>query len=850
MQIRLVSKVFTIYCTEMVASKLSSFLNLKDKNNVVVASWAEGTGKDGVARCKYCHKEVKFAAGSSELLKHSMTAKHITSTPKDNVLKQMSINEALAQSRQEENQDLKERERTQEFEISLARCLSRHNITAEFIECLQRQLKMHCKDSVVVQRMKISKTKCEVMIREGIAATYREETIKMLQKCDAYSLGFDESEVNKISELEMMVQISSPTGLVLRHYRTLDLEDGTAETITQTLLSQLDEDAIDYKKKLLSAMTDGCNVMQGRLGGVKVLLSKEIPELLDPGSCNDHHLSNAMKHAVTKFDPDIEKALVNVYLDIGGQKGRGLKRKKAFEKICNEVGISPLPLKRFCSTRFRAIRTCLRPVLYNWNALNKFYSNVKKPTPRQKLLQDYFVAREMMSYLNMNFVYSSTREIDEAIDHFEKRTTLIYGAREKMEKILRSSIMKFHNETSVKRIDDDENVEKKSGVELLDFDVDNAATMLGKRKVVIGEEAKQFINELSLDPKSPQLSKFFENVHAFHRTVVLKYQHYFQKGLKCTELDYISALNPKKFNAVTTAHYIKYLAKKFTKIVKNIEPIEGQDRMFEEVDEYTIDEDVKALSQMEFEEFWLAVSKLTEGGWERYKILPRFALAFGTMFNSNSESERAFSVQTDIHRNPKKNLMNQETFDGHMQVHFGVEGKEVKKLCSTCLKHENASTADNKSTPHHHCHCSVAPIDQQMKDTCKRMWELNQIRVDKSKIGSDVDKEKEKEANAEFTKRKLTFVTGLKTRSTFYSPALMSPVFFEKLDDETADLTSSKKKKSVPNEQASSSKETLSKKSTKKNKKRKASDDAEQSVSLKKLKKVAKDVPISLFKKK
>ena len=76
-----------------------------------------------------------------------------------------------------------------------------------------------------------------------------------------------------------------------------------------------------------------------------------------------------MKHAVTEFDPDIEKALVNVYLDIGGQKGRGLKRKKAFERVAKEVGISPEPIKKFVSTRFRCVRTCLKPVLHNWLAL-------------------------------------------------------------------------------------------------------------------------------------------------------------------------------------------------------------------------------------------------------------------------------------------------------------------------------------------------------------------------------------------------------------------------------------------------------------------------------------------------
>ena len=162
---------------------------------------------------------------------------------------------------------------------------------------------------------------------------------------------------------------------------------------------------------------------------------------------------------------------------------------------------------------------------------------------------------------------------------------------------------------------------------------------------------------------------------------------------------------------------------------------------------------------MEFEDYWLAVSNLKEGGWKKYYILPRFALAFGTLFNSNSESERAFSVQTDIHRNPKRNLMDQDTFDGHLQIHYGVECKEVKALCTTCVDYAKASSEDKKVIPPHHCHCSVAPISEQMKETCKNMWNANQTRLDEKNEAIKVDKEKVKAIEEEFTKRKLLFVT-------------------------------------------------------------------------------------------
>lgn len=189
--------------------------------------------------------------------------------------------------------------------------------------------------------------------------------------------------------MEIMVRIAIQENKIdLCHYLTLDLYSAT-KNIADDLLSQFDEDGIDYKNKLQSSMTDGCNTMQGHLKGVKKLMMDKVTELINPGSCTDHHLSNAMKHAVEAFDPDIERALVNVYMDISGAPGRGLKRKTRFEKKCADIGISPMSIKKFCSTRFRGVRTCLKPVLHNWIGIVKYYKQLKKPTPRQVLLRDF-----------------------------------------------------------------------------------------------------------------------------------------------------------------------------------------------------------------------------------------------------------------------------------------------------------------------------------------------------------------------------------------------------------------------------------------------------------------------------
>ena len=127
--------------------------------------------------------------------------------------------------------------------------------------------------------------------------------------------------------------------------------------------------------------------------------------------------------------------------------------------------------------------------------------------------------------------------------------------------------------------------------------------------------------------------------------------------------------------------------------------------------------------------------------------------------------------------------MDQDTFDGHLQIHYGVECKEVKALCTTCVDYTNASSQDKKVIPPHHCHCSVAPISEQMKETCKKMWNSNQARINEKNKEIQVDQVKVKANEEEFNKRKLQFATSLKTRATFYAPVLMGKVFEEQEND-------------------------------------------------------------------
>ena len=117
-----------------------------------------------------------------------------------------------------------------------------------------------------------------------------------MKSSDAISFQIDESEVNKVSQLNIVVDIAmKANGLEKRHFKTIDLESGDAATITETVIDAFEEEKIDVKAKLIDVGMDGCNTMIGGKTGVITRMMEVIPELRSTGSCNSHNIANAMK---------------------------------------------------------------------------------------------------------------------------------------------------------------------------------------------------------------------------------------------------------------------------------------------------------------------------------------------------------------------------------------------------------------------------------------------------------------------------------------------------------------------------------------------------------------------------
>ena len=783
----------------MVASILShAALQSKDKNGVLVGSWAS-QNKPSIANCKFCGCPVMFKAGVKDLLKHSQTPKHIKNTPKEPFkVTQLRIDEALTGSSKQELAEAETLRKARELEIDLTRRFVRHRIPLSTIDCFVDCLKSRVGDSEIIKKMTLKREKARYISNRGIGPEYQEESIRLLQTCDAFSVALDESEINKETECEVLVKLSHKEGgIQLRHYKSIDLPATDAETIVSSLLGSFDADGIDYKSKMVTAMTDGCNVMQGKHGGVKKKLSDRVPQIKDFGSCTDHHVGNTMQKAVEAFDEDCITAAMNTYQDIGGAKGLGLKKKKEFEKVALDMGVQVKAFKKLVSTRFRGIRLSIAPILFNWEVIVAYYKSVKKPTDRQVKLQQFYVEREFDSKLKLMFVMAATREMEDGIDYFEQQATLLHENRGKLEDILRSQLAKFHDESVLKVLDEEGNVTKKRGSKLLDVKVDDEKTLLKKSRVFIGQQAGQLIKDMGLTPSSKQMNLFFEKVYKFHQVAATFMMKYFETGLKSTELDYMSGFGPKQRRKVETPHKLRYLANTFSKVVKNIRPGDGMDKLLVEIEEYNTDDEIGEImdGKETFDQFWEKIGNINEGdNWQKYEVLPRFALALATPFNSGSDVERAFSVQSDIHRDPKKNYMSHETLDAHMQIRYGIESKENKENCKMCQKKEELRRKDDsektekekKMKPRCVCHCKHALISDGMRRSCAQAWRVDELEDDEAEgeqrnelLKEDVIKARENRLDK--------LKEQMKTRLTMYKPDKMNNIYETKEDKKKRD---------------------------------------------------------------
>ena len=320
----IVSNQIHYFRKSMPTNFLTKYIDEKNKFGETVGEWAEQVSK-GLAKCKVCESHINFQKGKLELIRHSEAKKHQEAKIRNkNKKHQRNLFDFIENS----NED-RIKCKARDLEIAIVALLSNHQIPPTLAECLISILKKHITDSEILKNVQLGQEKSRYLTIHGLGQHFEAETITKLKNCDGFSISIDESEVNHRSELEIQATIASEVdGVESLHYKAVDLESGDAQTIKELVFDAFNDDSIDYKSKLINVGMDGCPTMQGNKGGVITKMKEEVDQLRSDGSCNAHNVTNVMQHATTVFDKDIKNALVDTHQDLGGAKGRGLKKQK------------------------------------------------------------------------------------------------------------------------------------------------------------------------------------------------------------------------------------------------------------------------------------------------------------------------------------------------------------------------------------------------------------------------------------------------------------------------------------------------------------------------------------------
>ena len=224
---------------------LKNYENETDKNGVKISEWAIQTSP-GFFKCKYCipSKILSFEKGKQELIKHAEREKHIKSYSE--AMKSKTHQPTIQGLFAKEGDEIKKQ--VSDLEIALALIFSRHNIQFKFINCLVDILKKYIPDSEIIKQVKLGETKMSYLVNHGIGSFCENVTIDKLKNCIAFGASLDESEVNKENELEIIVNmVTKENGIESCHFTMIDLDGGTAQTITDTFVEAFTEKGINIE---------------------------------------------------------------------------------------------------------------------------------------------------------------------------------------------------------------------------------------------------------------------------------------------------------------------------------------------------------------------------------------------------------------------------------------------------------------------------------------------------------------------------------------------------------------------------------------------------------------------------
>ena len=332
---------------------LTSWLD-RSTDGIPVINWCTADPNDSQnAKCLACPVNIKMpfgrvfniGEGFSAIDKHFQTKTHqkaLEALGDDAAIdepQQINIQKALKNQEELTEKDRSEKSQLLKSQILFSNLVHNHLLPTEFFTCFAELAPRLFPDSNIAKRWADSnesmrRNKGDYFLTHGLHPHLQELLVETL-RTNFFSLNFDESAVNKTSQLDLNVSYIHEKNAVKQNLTTLSMDRGTtAQEIVDVVVGFFESNLIPLGN-IMVVTTDGCSTMLGEDNGVQALLRSRIPHLPHWGGCSCHDLSNLLKAGVSKLNPSLTSLYSHLHSYLSSAS---LHRLREYQEFCLGAG--------------------------------------------------------------------------------------------------------------------------------------------------------------------------------------------------------------------------------------------------------------------------------------------------------------------------------------------------------------------------------------------------------------------------------------------------------------------------------------------------------------------------------
>ncbi|XP_034238072.1 zinc finger BED domain-containing protein 5-like [Thrips palmi] len=608
------------------------------------------------AICTACDDK-KLKSGKSELERHAATGFHLK---KVNALKGQKTLDAFSTAANSARQ--KHVDAVKSAEIKLASFFVDHNVAFLASDHLAEVQKQAFPDSKIAKDMTLGRDKCNAIVRNVIADVETEEIVKDLQT-NLFSVMVDES-TDSGSDKNLCVVVNyiypkskKPRACLLELVR-LDAKDCSAAKLWEAFEQSLQRLSVPVTN-VVALACDSCNTMVGQYNSFWSRLKAACPwALLLPCAC--HSVAKVSEKACSELPDFVQDHLRKVATYLTGSPKRS-KELMEFQEYYQEE------LKKIIKpsgTRWLVLHQCVAQYLKIRKSLLAFFElrvfEDARDKTAQRILQDL---KNPYTHAYMEFLNYALDFTNEFNALFQSNKVMIHKLAENSQTLMENLCQNFIKSTEMDRI--------------ATMDLAHPDNQLPLEKLYLGPGCKEVLDNLPPYPpgRAPaaalalQLEKDKETFKAKCRDFYVRAAKELRERLPLNDPIFkeMAFIDPEKLlshdvrSGSDGLSDLPLLCSKFKeKLQLDSNALATEWRKFPNIIKGAARE---KLLKMTVEEAWVEIGSMKNGKNDpMFPELTKLANLVMILPHANAESERVFSVVTDV-RTKKRNRLGIESLN-------------------------------------------------------------------------------------------------------------------------------------------------------------------------------------------